>query len=542
MEFARKYNGNSQVASSARETNMSFVPDALRNPTFFAADLAKHVSFREAMSALHQVVVSDMTFKPRDKTDYKAWLESQSSLFLAQAQAKHKQTEQQITALRSRLHEVQKAENEVLASYYQARTNYFQYLYKNDIDAWFVLDPVITVHPDCLFFECFSQDESSYGKLSCHYDVFNQIREHAYGTTNIDYSHELYQEFQKIRDYKRTQFVIDPSGFEVRTDMSDDFKEEKIDLPDSWVRGFLQVSSAMSLPFVQFTLHPMDMYNILLFLKRHKEKTGPRSLRFCLTPDQPIQIKFDPWGEVLTCPRSIYNGLAAQEIRLWGRRRLFILERLLPVAKQFRVSLLGSGLPSFWVAEMQDMTFTLGLSGWSANDFSRMGNFDLMAPRGEVDAMTAERVFNALQTTWQESAASLAQRLGLDALTVKSALGIYSQYGRVLYDMDKNVYRIRELSKDPLPMEQLRFGNEREAKADNFIKAGLVKVTTRELQQHSRLKLVGEVLDNAKTYHPEITLDGDMRLVEGKCQCHFYIQNKLQQGPCEHMLAIRLGS
>ena len=234
--------------------------------------------------------------------------------------------------------------------------------------------------------------------------------------------------------------------------------------------------------------------------------------------------------------------MAAQEIRLWGRRRLFILERLLPVAKQFRVSLLGSGLPSFWVAEMQDMTFTLGLSGWSANDFSRMGNFDLMAPRGEVDAMTAERVFNALQTTWQESATSLAQRLGLEALTVKSALGIYSQYGRVLYDMDKDVYRIRELSKDPLPMEQLRFGNEREAKADNFIKADLVKVITRELQQHSRLKLVGEVLDNAKTYHPEITLDGDMRLVEGKCQCHFYIQNKLQQGPCEHMLAIRLGS
>ena len=71
MEFARKYNGNSQVASSARETNMSFVPDALRNPTFFAADLAKHVPFREAMSALHQVVLSDMTFKPRDKTDIK---------------------------------------------------------------------------------------------------------------------------------------------------------------------------------------------------------------------------------------------------------------------------------------------------------------------------------------------------------------------------------------------------------------------------------------------------------------------------------------
>lgn len=540
MEFSRKYNGNSQVSNNSRETNMSFVPDALRNPTFFAADLGQHIPFREAMSALHQVVVSDMSFQPKDKSDYKAWLKAQEEVFLAEAMAKQGQIKAQLDELRQQMREVQHAEQAVLSPFYTARSKYFQYLYKNDIDAWYVLDPVITVHPDSLFFECFSQDESSYGKLSCRYEVFDNVREHAYGTTNIDYSHELYQEFQKIRDYKRTEFVIDPSGFEVKTDLSDDFKEEKIDLPDSWVRGFLQVSSAMSLPFTTFNLHPMDMYNILLFLKRHKEKTGPRSLRFCLTPDQPIQVKFDPWGETLTCPRSIYSGNTAQEVRIWGRRRLFILERLLPIVKHFRVSLLGSGLPSFWVAEMEHMTFTLGLSGWSANDFSRMGNFDLMAPRGEVDSVTAERVFTALQSTWQESAISLALRLGLDELTVKSALGIYSQYGCVLYDMDKDVYRIRELSKDPLPMDKLRFSNEREAKADNFRKAGLVTVVAREAQQDGRQLVRGEVIDNAHTYQPEITLDADMRLVEAKCSCHFYIQNKLNQGPCEHMLAVRL--
>ncbi|WP_028487646.1 hypothetical protein [Thiothrix lacustris] len=540
MEFSRKYHGHSQVANNGRETNMSFVPDALRNPTFFAADLGQHIPFREAMSALHQVVVSDMAFQPKDKSDYKAWLKEQEDVFLAQAMAQQSKVKAQLDELRQQMREVQHAESAALSPFYNARSKYFQYLYKNDRDAWFVLDPVITVHPDSLFFECFSQDESSYGKLSCRYEVFDKVREHAYGTTNIDYSHELYQEFQKIRDYKRTQFVIDPSGFEVQTALSDDFKEEKIDLPDSWVRGFLQVSSAMSLPFTEFTLHPMDMYNILLFLKRHKEKSGPRSLRFCLTPDQPIQVKFDPWGETLTCPRSLYSGNTAQEIRIWGRRRLFILERLLPIVKHFRVSLMGSGLPSFWVAEMEHMTFTLGLSGWSANDFSRMGNFDLMAPRGEVDSVTAERVFAALQTTWQESATSLALRLGLDLLTVKSALGIYSQYGRVLYDMDSDVYRIRELSKDPLPMDKLRFSNEREAKADNFRLANLVTVLAREAQQNDRVLIRGEVLDNAQTYQPEITLDADMRLVAASCHCHFYIQNKLNQGPCEHMLALRL--
>ena len=42
---------------------------------------------------------------------------------------------------------------------------YFQYLLKRDYQAWIVLDPVITVHPDQVFFECFSKDESSYGRL-----------------------------------------------------------------------------------------------------------------------------------------------------------------------------------------------------------------------------------------------------------------------------------------------------------------------------------------------------------------------------------------
>ena len=539
MEFSRKYQGKTQVNNSGKSTNMSFAPDALRDPTYFVADLSKHIPFREAMSTLHHVVVSDLRFQPQDKTDYKAWLQEQEDVFLAEAGSKTEEKKEQLKELRAELSSIQRKQSNELAPFYAARQKYFNYLYKSDYDAWFVLDPVITVHPDSIFFECFSQDESSYGKLSCDYDVFKKITDHSYGTTNIDYSNELYQEFQKIRDYKDTQFVVDPSGFEVKTDLSESYKEEKIDLPDSWVRGFLQVSSAMSLPFIQFDLHPMDVYNLLLVLKRNKEKAGPRSVRFDLRPDKPVKMIVEPWGYEVVCHRSIYKGDKQEEVRIWGRRRLFILERLLPIVKKFKVSLLGTGLPSFWVAEMQGMSFTLGLSGWSANDFSRMGNFDLMAPRGEVDSKTAESVFKALQKTWMESSKSLSERLGLDELTVKSALGIYSQYGRVLYDMDKDLYRIRELSKDPLPMDQLRFSNEREELANNFIKANLVNITSKEEQQ-GRVTIKGTVMDNGSSYQPSITIDGDMRMVDAQCSCHFYHQNKMNKGPCEHMLAIRL--
>jgi hypothetical protein len=99
-----------------------------------------------------------------------------------------------------------------MAGFYAAKQKYFNYLYKKDLDAWFVLDPVITVHPDEVFFECFSQDESTYGRLGASYEVFKNIGEFACGTTNIDYSADLYNEFQKIRRYKKTMFPGRPVG------------------------------------------------------------------------------------------------------------------------------------------------------------------------------------------------------------------------------------------------------------------------------------------------------------------------------------------
>src|SRR6185436_6240975 len=156
--------------------------------------------------------------------------------------------------LTDELQAIDKRSRERMSPFYKARQRYFDWLYQKDRDAWFVLDPVITVHPDEIFFECFSQDESSYGRLGASYEVFQNVGTFACGTTNIDYSAALYDEFQKIRSYKATKFEVDPSGFDVRTEGEQDFKEVKIDLPDTWVRGFLQVNSAMALPARGFDL------------------------------------------------------------------------------------------------------------------------------------------------------------------------------------------------------------------------------------------------------------------------------------------------
>ena len=539
MEFNYKFKESSKISQRQNSTDMSFSPDLNREPTFFVSKLADSLNFREAISALHSVVVSDMLFKPKDKSDYKAWLLTQEKGWLAELTAQKEKHQDEYNKIQKELDALRTKENTLLKPYYDAQSKYFNYLYTQDYDKWFVLDPVITVHPDEVFFECFSQDESSYGKLSCSYDTFKDIEEHSYGTTNIDYSENLYSEFQKIREYKDTIFQIDPSGFEVTTELSDEYKEEKIDLPDSWVRGFLQISSAMTMDKSVFTLSPMDMYNILLMLKRNRETSSPRSLRFLLKPDRPIEVIFEPWGKKLTFRRSIYEGKSEQEIRVWGRRRLFILERLLPIAKSFKVSLLGSGMPSFWEADLGGMNFTLGLSGWSANDWSASANFDLMSPRQDVDKVTAKSVFDALKTNYVEESSSLSKRLGLDKSIIESSLSIYSQQGVVLYDMHKDTYRLRELTNTPLPMDKLRFSNEREEIASKIVSAGGVSLDNIS-KTDSQTTIKASVVDRSRTYSTLLVIDRDMKLKEAQCECYYYKQNRLHKGPCEHILATRV--
>ncbi|MBX7224695.1 MAG: SWIM zinc finger family protein [Chitinophagales bacterium] len=540
MEFSYLFNKHTHIENTSSGTVMDFAPDLQRDPTFFVGNLNKKLPFREAISALHDVVVSDLRFKPKDRTAYKQWLEEQEKLWLGDFMASYQieEIKARIAGIKQELSQIYNEKYKVSAPFNQAKKAYFDYLYKHDRDAWFVLDPVITVHPDEVFFECLSIDESTYGKLSCNYNVFNGIDDFKCGTTNIDYSTDLYNEFQKIRGYKDTVFKIDPSGFEVQTTDENTYKETKIDLPDSWVRGFLQVSTAMTLPSIAFHLHPMDIFTLCQFLRRFKEKKGPRALRYILEPGKPIQAVFEPWFETITFHRSIYQGPHSKTIRVWGRRRLLILERLIPIAKSFKVTLLGNGLPSYYVADLGDMTFTLGLSGWTANDWSTAGNFDLMAARGEVDIATQQKIFHALKETWFATPQQLSEKLGIHTSVVSSAMTAYTQAGRVIYDLHKGVYRVRELTQEPLDITQLRFSSPQEEKAHQLLQDKKIRISHKIL--NDKLVIEGVMQDNKASLKASAEVDKDGRLTDGKCICNFYINNQLKKGPCEHILAAKM--
>jgi len=103
VEFDYRYAGSSQVSESNAGSALSFVPDLLRPPTFFRGAVRDTLAFRETLSALHDVVVSDLRFKPKDRTNYLAWRAQQQDVDLIAVARDRAKIGEEIAELRAEL-------------------------------------------------------------------------------------------------------------------------------------------------------------------------------------------------------------------------------------------------------------------------------------------------------------------------------------------------------------------------------------------------------------------------------------------------------
>jgi hypothetical protein len=540
MHFSQAYFGHSGVRGSGNAMSLSFAPNLRRDRVSFVGDLRQPLRFREAVSALHAIVVSDLKFKAKDRSAYQAYQKQMQARENSIRQLAFQQAKSELLAvpeipIPTGLEERFKSLRE---RYWSARLQYSNYLCQNDPALWRVLvpcDPVITVAPDVLFFECFSKDESSYGCLTVDREAFEARQETHLGTTNVDYSLPLYEEFQRLRTYRRTAFAIDPTGFDVATEGSADFREEKIDLPPSWLRGFMQLQAAMSLPMRKVSISREGLYNLLAYLKRHRAKTSPRSVRFELTPGAPIELVIEPWEVRIKLHENRYDGPKAETIRVWGRDRLLTLARLLPIADGADVFLLGTGLPSFWSVKLGEMRFLLGLSGWTANDWTSGGGAlaDLAPP-----VEPSEDLLGDIATAFQESPTrtfeQVRQRTGAAAHLVAAGLNRFALLGQLIHDIAGGVYRWRQILPAEAALKQVRFDSPEAEAARDLVARGRVKVSRDETVAGMRT-LVGRAEDR----DTEALLDADGKVIRGQCSCSHYFRFKLRSGPCRHMQALR---
>lgn len=420
-------------------------------------------------------------------------------------------------------------------------------------DLFFTLDPIITVHPDRVFFEAFSSDQSSYGCVIADRALFEAEGAVHCGTTNVDFTAWLWAALAEMRSTRDTFFRVGPEGFEVKTDARGGRFEQKVDVPESWVRGFLQLQGAMAMPGTRVKVRPVDLLAAVRTLSHLKAKVSPRALRYEFEPGQDAQLVLEPWETKVPLVGASHSFTEKRIVRTWGRRRLRLLEPLLPWADSVEVYLKGRALPSFYSVNLPGVRFVLGLSGWTQNRWTESGSFDLLVPPSSDEALQ-ERVRGWLAKNFVGTTQQLSEAMSAGLPQVSQALSALCAAGRVMFDVEARAWRHRELFEKPVDLKALYPVDPRREEASALLAKNEVSLTSavvRETTKQKRFKtpegpIFREVIFRDWVVHGragpqpevELVLNDEDRLIFGKCKCAFFEEHLMNRGPCAHLLAL----
>jgi hypothetical protein len=257
-------------------------------------------------------------------------------------------------------------------------------------------------------------------------------------------------------------------------------------------------------------------------------------VRFQLTPGAPPVLVLDPWGVAIPSHGPAFEGDKPEEIKVWGRRRLLTLARILPLAERIEIALLGSGLPSFWTIAMGEMTFLLALSGWTANDWTAGSNLDSIAAVYRSEPETLRAVADHLERSASATLGALSIAANAPRETVLGALNVLARQGQVVHDHSRSCYRFRPLM--PVALSEAVIGPEHpEIVAGRQLKSK-IRILREEPLSEGRRLLVAKAGETAC----QGILDPDGRFKRAKCSCSYFYKHRLRAGPCRHLLALRL--
>ena len=542
MQVTQTYSKPSTSVTDSKGTHFQFSQElSRRRPVSLHAMVKNSLNYAKVMLALRKVVTGDWRTPQRDHTRYQEWVQQEYLKELPQhfggihqEQLKLLEAKQhldlQIKDLNAKIRPMQQA-------VWQANAAYRSYLAKHEREKLWVLDPVISVHEDSVIFEAFSLDESSYGRVSVPKENLEIYGDVAYGTTNIDFSQGLADEIYRVRSYRPAWLKVAYDQVEMSTGAGSQV-EKKIDLPETWVQGFLQVQSASTLPGTELTLSAATMNEIIGVLQAKKAKVSPRSLRFQLKTGTKPSIIIDPWGIEIKEYEHTYEGNTEGEIRIWGRRRLTVFEDVLPYANAMQVKLLGTGMPSYWSVSLDGHRFEVGLSGWTTNDWAQKASFDLLASTGnDVPKKMLHEVEHLLEHELTLTVAAVANAKNVTTQSATNILQKLCRQGIAMYDHINDLYRWRKLLPEGLELPRTE-ADERFGYATQLMRQNKVKLLS--TNEDGKMTTKSYEVMGKNVFQPMITTDQDGRIKRAECTCGFFKHNKLRKGPCHHILAATL--
>lgn len=528
-------------ASSA--SSVQFGADVNQAPVFLDVDVIPSHAFARLMLALGRVVRLQDAGEQRDHSAYQEWVRGE---YLKELPAHMAAAQIQAPALleQRRLSEQRAADAQGIIDTYlrrdplwTQRRQFWKWLYGHNWDAWVVLDPIVSVQPDATFFEAFSLDESTYARVTLPREATKGEREPVCGTTNIDFSRDLGREFARTRPYRPLRLGVGADSVTLETSVSS-LVEKKIDLPESWVRGLVEVQAALALAPITIDINASVLADVLARLDAQREKHGPRALVFDLEPGRPVRITVEPWGETFTSHQDIYSGEVPRQIKVWGRRRLRILRELLPLVSSLTVRLVDSGMPSFWSIQLDGVDLTIGLSGWTSQDWAGRARFSAITPASAADESQLTALRDELKERLSMSPDDVVAFLNVTPGEARVLLQRLCVAGLAMYDPTKSAYRWRAL----FPNIDLRADSGpglEERRGVELFRADAVEVTHDFYEGTSRL-IQGRVVNGDRQNLTSLSRDEDGRVTYAQCDCSHFRYHKLRQGPCRHIVATSL--
>lgn len=512
--IAVSYAQRSGLQTSAAGAQVQLALDGSRGLTGIRGQVRDPALLRDALLTAIGVLGSDLRYRGKDRTAYLAYLAKQGK--------------------------------KATAAIWEAQKAFLDESLATDEKPTAVLPPLLTVHPDEVSLEVFSRDESAYARLALSSELFTD-RQAAHGTSFVDLSPSLTDELDRLRAH---QPVTLEAGVTLpgapRGELRAQPLSQSLAVPTAWLRSFLQVQTAATLPAVACDLAPIDVYNLLFALRTRKAKKSPRALRFELVPGAAPRLVIEPWEIVLECHGGPFRGTAPAVVRTFGRQRLMVLSRILPYLRRARALLLGPGLPVFWVLDLGQVTLTLALTGWTESGWASAAAFDVLMPAPGAERR-ADALAGVLQARGPLSPAELAAATAASAEEVRGAMKLLCLRGAAIYDVARGLYRLRPLLAQPIDAAELRYGSPREARAHRLLGDGSpgqgeVKLTKIHEIAGEGVEIHGEVndLEARRKYATRFTLDSEGRIKDAACACPHFRRSALREGPCEHLLALRL--
>lgn len=529
-----------QVRREGGSLGFNLGVDLNRDPVYLSGEVIPSTAFARAMCILGKVVRT-IEPAPKDHTAYQRWVEGEYVKILQAKEPKLSQEfsefEQRVGALRIESSKIKNQLKPIFDLVEKRKRSYFDWLYANDREAWIILDPIVSVQEDGTFFEAFSGDESMYARVFLPSDAIKSETKPSLGTTNIDFSILLERELNRVRSYRPLSLKIGMKKVDFKTSAAT-VEEEKIPLPESWVLGLVEVQSALSLAPIDFEISSQALAEIIARLESQKEKHGPRALKFNLSPGSPIQVVMEPWGYIYNDDWCEYKGKKTESVRIWGRRRLSVLKELLVDTERVSVRFLGSGMPSFWTISRDGVEMTLGLSGWSSNDWASKAKFSAFIPTTNVSPEVIPVALKVLQERGALTNKEFASHLDVTPAVASSILQKLSLQGKAMYDPSRGLFRFRDL------FPTLDFYKESESSREQTAGVNLSQkkqFKVESVEEIGEVKyLSGSINSEGKTMLPKVELDLDGRPKFAQCTCPYFNYNKLRQGPCRHMVALIL--